>query len=167
MAQRRPTGLRLRKHADKSGDRNDDGSWPFAGLSIVDDQGRPVELPPKSIVLTPSKITEGISEGWLTAEGANPVIRPAGPSQAVWASTHTGQPHVFIHYDRIVLHTREGDVAYNVTHQPDKYADDSVADARGNITKANSHNDRTKVTEDRYSAGQTRVDHFYVLELEG
>lgn len=148
----RPQGLVLRKHADKTGDRLDDGSWPSAGVSIVD-HDRAAADPPQSIILTPGKIAEGVREGWASTEGDTPVVRPAGPTMADWNSSHTGTPHVFIHLDRVVLHTREGDVAYKVTHQPDKYVD--------------SDNPREKVTAEKYAAGNTRVDNFYLLELEG
>lgn len=168
-AKTRPEGLRLRKHADKStgtripkydpntgekrlvnpdtpGDAHE--PWPLLGVSIANGDG-----PPKRITLTPSKIAEGVAEGWITVEGGTPVVRAAGPTPDVWASSHTGQPHTFIHYDSITLRTLDGDFAYKVVHQPDKY----VASA----------NPKDKVTRAAYESGNTRVDNFYVLELEG
>jgi hypothetical protein len=51
----------------------------------------------------------------------------------------------------VVFHFLDGDVRYEVTHQPDKYADPG--------------DDETPVTEKVYKAGKTRVDHFYGLKL--
>jgi hypothetical protein len=144
MARPRPTGLQLRKHADKSagGDRPD-GGWPLAGVSIVGDV-------PASTMLTPAFVEVGKIEGWVETEGDRVVYRPAGPANDRMQSRHT-----FVHYDTVILKTLDGVVRFKVTHQPDKYADGDGA------------SDRTKVTDDHYTAGRTRVDNFYRLELEG
>jgi hypothetical protein len=85
---------------------------------------------------------------------------------------------VFHHYSALVLHLVDDDGAgydlrYRVTHQPDKYADNSTpgeaTDDRpqaDRIASGNTHDDDTPVTDELYAAGQTRVDHFYDLELE-
>lgn len=167
------TVLRLRKHADKTtgtrvvkydpdtGEKklvnpatpgDDHEAWPFAGVSFASENGEAGE-PPAVTTISPDKISEGVSEGWASTEGGTPVVRPAGPTQADWNSGQTGQPHLFMHYDKVTFHTLDGDVTYRVTHQPDKYAADG--------------DDETPVTEDVYADGATRVDHFYRLELEG
>lgn len=151
--------LRIRKHADKSGSRLADGAWPLAGMSFEDG-------PPDATTINVDKVNEGISEGWITAEGGVPVVRPAGPTPDVWVSTHTGSPHFFMHYERLVFHSREGDVAYAVTHQPDKYADHAHATHPDQVDAFDADDD-TPVTEKVYAAGATRVDHFYGLEREG
>jgi hypothetical protein len=58
-----------------------------------------------------------------------------------------------MHADAIILKTTDGDVRYRVTHQPDKYVDGGK--------------DTDKVTTEHYEAGNTRVDHFFDLKLEG
>jgi len=151
-------GLVIRKHADKSGPQPDDGPWPLAGVSLVS--------APKVTTISTSLLQQAVGEGWASVEGANAVVRPAGPTQDVWNSTHTGQPHVFIHHDRIVFHTLDGDVVYRVTRQPDKYADHGAATYPDQV-KAFKATDDTQVTPDIYAAGATRVDHFYVIEMEG
>lgn len=158
-------GLVIRKHADTRGQQRlvrfdpvtgekklvnpatpgeDHEPWPLLGITL--------EKAPDLTTATTQLVAQGIAEGWLTAENQRPVVRPAGPTQDVLASTHTGQPHLFVHCDRIVFHTLDGDIAYRVTHQPDKYA------ATGD--------DDTPVTPEVYAAGATRVDHFYRLTKE-
>lgn len=176
--------LVLRKHADKAtqtrvvkydcdtGERklvnpatpgDDNEPWPLAGVSFCEQNGETCE-PPALTTITPRKVSEGVAEGWITTEGAIPVVRPAGATQDVWESTQTGEPHLFIHYDSITFHTIEGDFTYRVTHQPDKYADHSQATYE---TEEFDADDDTPVTPEVYEAGATRVDHFYVIELEG
>jgi hypothetical protein len=147
-------GLRVRKLADKSGgeavrlaERADSpaGSWPLAGVRIEGEIPQAPRLPT-------SFVARGVAEGWIVGEGHHPVMRPAGRADNPWAPTDAApQPHVFHHYDMLVLRTVDGDVRYRVVHQPDKYADPG--------------DDDTPVTDDAYASGQTRVDHFYVLEL--
>lgn len=166
--------LRIRKLADKSngervirydpvtGDKKlvnpatpgeEHEPWPLAGIDFVDENGQPTD-PPQETSISTSKVSEGISEGWLTREGERPVVRPAGRTQGEWNSTHSGAPHTFLHADTLVFHAAVGDVRYRVTHQPDKYVDTDWAD------------DETPVSPELYAAGNTRVDHFYGLELE-
>ena len=146
--------LYLRKRADRSaGGEMPEGGWPLAGISIVDSEHNKTAEPPAETSISPSKIAEGVKEGWLTVTNARPVVRPAGPTMDDWQSSQNGQPHVFMHYDSITFHTIEGDVTYKVVHQADKYVD--------------SDDDTEKVTKAKYAEGNTRVDHFYLLELEG
>jgi hypothetical protein len=147
---------------DTAGDEHE--AWPLVGVSFANPDDGSRADPPKLTTINTQKITEGISEGWVTAEGANPVVRPAGPTMDTWHSTQTGQPHIFMHYDRLTFHTLDGDFTYKVTHQPDKYADHAEATYE---IKAFKSDDKTKVTPEIYEAGATRVDHFYVIELEG
>lgn len=181
MAKTTPTrleGLVVRKHADKStGERvvrfdpvtgekklvnpatpgDDHEPWPLAGITL--------EVAPERTTVTTQLVAQGISEGWLTAEGQRPVVRPAGPTQDILASSHTGQPHLFVHADRLVFHTLTGDVAYRVVHQPDKYADHDQATWPDQVD-AFAGDDDTPVTPEIYAAGATRVDHFYGLVKE-
>lgn len=134
--------LQLRKHADRSGDEPEPGqSWPLAGISIVGDE------PPRETTISTKLVRQARREGWLETIGENVVHRPGGPADDEWADTHT-----FIHLDAIVFHTLDGDVRYRVTKQPDKFVegDDPAA----------------PVTPEIYAEGNTRVDHFYELELE-
>ena len=72
----------------------------------------------------------------------------------------------FVQAQAIVFHTLDGDVRYRVTHNPDKYADDSTVGERNMPNDDNSHGDDTPVTDEMYASGQTRVDHFYDLVRE-
>jgi hypothetical protein len=94
-------------------------------------------------------VDRAVAEGWATRVNAETVHRPSGPADDPW----DGGPenHVFVHCDAVVFHFLDGDVRYEVTHQPDKYADPG--------------DDETPVTEKVYKAGKTRVDHFYGLKL--
>lgn len=145
-------GLRVRKLADRSGGEAakwadlpgaPPGTWPLAGVRVEGD------VPP-TCRLPASWVARGIAEGWLLGEGHETVVRPSGPANAPWRPDK--QPHVFHHYDTLVLKTEAGDIKYEVIHQPDKYA------AEGD--------DDTPVTDEMYAAGQTRVDHFYDVRLE-
>jgi hypothetical protein len=138
-----PGGLRLRKHADKSGDRTSHGGWPLAGVSIEGD-------PPNTCIVSTSLVTAGKTEGWLATEGDRVVTRPGGEPGNEW---RIDKVHNFLHLDAVIFKTRDGDVRYQVIHQPDKYVE---GDAPGE-----------EVTDEHYAAGNTRVDHFYRLELEG
>lgn len=119
--------------------------WPLLGVQV---EG---EIPTACRVPS-SFVARGVAEGWIEGVNGRPVVRPAGPAQSAWNSSHTGQPHVFMHFDALVLKCMGGDVRFVVTHQPDKYVDS---------------NDPTEpVTPELYVAGATRVDHWYGLELE-
>lgn len=118
---------------------------PLLGVRIEGETPRECRVPT-------SWVARGIAEGWIEGVNGRPVVRPAGPTQEVWDSSHTGQPHVFTHYDTIVIKCLDGDVRYRVTHQPDKYVDSDDPDE--------------PVTPEIYAEGRTRVDHWYGLELE-
>lgn len=132
--------LKIRKLADRTGDPFPDGTWPAAGIKLEHDE------PPATLTVPMDWAIRAQSEGWVTLGGATVVHRPGGPADDQWRVTHT-----FTHAETLTIHTVDGDVTYRVTHQPDKYhADDNEA----------------QVTPEAYEAGQTRVDHFYRLELE-
>lgn len=151
----RDTGARKLVNPATPGE--DHEPWPLLGLEVVGD------VPEETRVPT-SWVSRGISEGWLEGINGRPVVRPAGPRQDTWNSTQTGTPHVFTHYDEIVLKTVTGDIRYRVTHQPDKYADYDQATHTDRL-KAFTADDDTPVTPAAYEAGATRVDWFYDLEL--
>lgn len=178
------TVLTIRKHADQTGQQRvvrfdcDTGekklvnpatpgdaheSWPLAGISFADPAGNHAD-PPALTTISSGKLAEGLAEGWATATGARPVVRPAGPTMEDWNSGQTGQPHMFMHYDTVTFHTLDGDFTYNVTHQPDKYADHDEATYE---IAAFDADDTTEVTPEIYEAGATRVDDYYTLALEG
>lgn len=150
-----PGALQINKLADKSGNRNEDGSWPLAGVRIVGD-------PPIEISVPQSYVTRARAEGWMTLENEQVVYRQAAPNDDPLAAS----PHQFMQADAIVIHTVDGDVRYRVTRQPDKYADNAVIDERGRVVKASDYDDETRVTDEIYDAGETRVDAFYNLTLE-
>lgn len=133
--------LVIRKLADRSGDCLEDGSWPLAGISIVD--------PPQEVSIPQDYVMAARDQGWASVEDMNVVYRSSAPLDDPTAQA----PHIFVHATAIVFRTVDGDVRYRVVHQPDKYASDG--------------DDDTPVTDGIYSAGNTRVDHFYRLELEG
>lgn len=114
-------------------------SWPSAGVSIYG------ELLDKCSAPT-SLIARGIAEGWVEAEGEELVHEPAGPPSNPWSRTNT-----FLHYDAIIIKTVDGDVRYQVTHQPGHY-DDPPPDEPSGSKYADSD-----------PSGQ-RVDWFYELE---
>ena len=155
-------GLRVRKLADRSeGERivrydpetgekklvnpHTEGDahepWPLLGLVIEGD-------PPATCRVPMSFVQLGVDEGWIELDNPRPAHRPGGPPANPWKVTHT-----FIHADAIVLKTIDGDVRYRVTHQPDKYVDGNDA--------------AELVTDEKYAAGDTRVDWFYGVALEG
>jgi hypothetical protein len=113
--------------------------WPLAGVEIVG------EVPEQTSVPT-GWVAKAKAEGWVTVEGETVVHRPGGSPDNLWGTTHT-----FLHADSITIHTVDGDVKYNVVHQPDKYVEDG--------------SDDDEVTDEIYQAGETRVDWFYGLEL--
>jgi hypothetical protein len=154
-----PGLLRVRKLADRSegervvrydpetGERHlvnpatgEPESWPLAGVQIEGD-------PPQLTSASTSFVANAVAEGWIELVSERLEHRPGGPSNEPWRITHT-----FVHANALVIHTADGDVRYRVVHQPDKYA------ANGD--------DSTTVTPEIYAAGETRVDHFYGLELE-
>lgn len=127
--------------------------WPVAGLEI--------ENKPTTCRVPTSFITKGVAGGWLSLDGIELVHRPGGPAEDPWRSTHT-----FTHAKTVTLHTVDGDIVYRVTHQPDKYAvtDRELINEEKGYVKENI-DPEMKVTPEIYAAGDTRVDHFYDLEL--
>lgn len=108
--------------------------WPLAGVQI---KGKP----PKELELPTSFVANGVAEGWIEIEDAEPVHRPGGVPENHWALTHT-----FVHGEAIVLKTLDGDVRYRVVDNPDKWP------AEKNL-------------RDEGFGGEVR--HFYRLKLEG
>jgi len=158
------TGTRVKRYDPETGasfllnpETGQPEPWPFAGVRL--DQA------PEVATISTSKVAEGIAEGWLEGVNGRPVVRPAGPTQTDWNSSHTGQPHVFLHYDALVFKTVDGDITYTVAHQPDKYADHGQA-ADPDQVDAFDGDDDTPVTPEYYAAGATRVDHFYGIVKE-
>jgi hypothetical protein len=135
--------------------------WPLAGVKIVGDTPRSTRVPT-------TWVAKAKAEGWLTLEGEDIVHRPGGSAENRWGTTHT-----FVHADAVVLHTLDGDVRYKVVHQPDKYADNSTVENDGKKGEdglvhgtENTLSSETKVTDEHYLNGETRIDWFYGLELE-
>jgi hypothetical protein len=176
----RPVGLRIRKLADRSSGSRETRydpttgqkylhnpatggaePWPLAGIQLDGADGS--EGPPQTIGISTTVVDNGRAEGWITVEGENVVHRPGGPPGNLWAVTHT-----FRQVDTLIFHTVDGDVRYRVTHQPDKYAvvDRVTANDDKRLVREEIDPD-AEVTDEIYAAGDTRVDWFYVAELEG
>jgi hypothetical protein len=156
-----PVGLSIRLRADRSDPSAQaaelpgapPGTWPLLGVEAVDLFQRPVPWPQR-VRVAEGAVQRWISQGAASGESHEVVTRPAGTAADPWAPTPTAPtPHIFHQYERITFKGMDGDVTYRVTHQPDKYA------AEGD--------DSTPVTDELYAAGDTRVDWFYDLELEG
>lgn len=127
--------------------------WPLLGITL-DNKPTRCRVPVTWVV-------KGIAGGWLELDGMELVHRPGGPANDKWRMTHT-----FTHARTLTLHTLEGDVVYRVTHQPDKYAvveREILNEAKGLVRE--HVDDEMPVTDEIYAAGDTRVDHFYDLEL--
>lgn len=124
--------LRIRKLADKSVGRRevthdretgephlydpdtpgyDHEPWPLAGIKIEGDAPALTRVPMKFV-------DTARAEGWIRLEGEKITHAPAGPPGRPWSRTHT-----FITGDRVVIVTVDGDVVYDVTHNPGKYDD--------------------------------------------
>jgi hypothetical protein len=127
--------------------------WPLLGLEI--------DNKPTTCRVPTSFVVKGIAGGWLTLDGIELVHRPGGPADDKWRSTHT-----FTHAKTLTLHTLSGDVVYRITHQPDKYAvtNREVINEAKNLIREDIDSEMP-VTDEIYAAGDTRVDHFYDLEL--
>lgn len=144
------TGERVTRYDQETGakklvnpatDGDDHEPWPLAGVEAVGEVPAEVDFPTHFVA-------RGKAEGWITLEGEEVVHRPGGPPDNVWAVTHT-----MVQAQEIVLHLASGDVRYKVVHQPDKYVAEGT--------------DKTKVSDELYAAGQTRVDYFYGCKLVG
>lgn len=128
-------------------------SWPLLGVEPLDVLGKT----PKRTRISGKLVQRGIAEGWLEAEGEQLAHRPGGPADNRWRVTHT-----FVHYDRLVFKTPDGDLAYRVVRQPDKFVARVDDDGAKLVRSADA-----EVTEEIYAAGETAVEHVYELELEG
>lgn len=114
--------------------------WPLLGVE-------PVGALPDEMEISTNFVAKGKAEGWISTEGEEVVHRQGGPAENPWAATNT-----FVQCAEIVFHFTSGDVRYKVTRQPDKYAAEGT--------------DRTKVTDDMYAEGATRVDRFYRCKIQ-
>lgn len=110
--------------------------WPTAGVKL--------EVAPDECRLATTVVDRGVEEGWIELVNDQLVRRPAGP-----AENPTRSWHYFNHCTQIIFHTVDGDVEYDVIYQPDKYVD--------------SDDPTESVTDERYAAGETRVDWFYTV----
>jgi hypothetical protein len=110
-----------------------------------------LEDAPQKTQIPTRYVDNAVAEGWMARYGERAVVRPAGPTQDKLISTYSGTPHTFVHCDSIGISTVDADYMYKVVHQPDKYV------GNGDLTD--------KVTPEIYEAGNTRVDHFYGVEL--
>jgi hypothetical protein len=106
-------------------------------------------------------VNSAVSEGWAELVNSRVVYRPSGPPEDPWGAAWP--PHLFIHADAITFHFLDGDVTYEVTHQPDKYADYEQATYPAQIDSFEG-DDSTPVTPEVYEAGATRVDNLYCLK---
>lgn len=110
---------------------------------------RPEGELPEECTVGNNFVARAISEGWASLVNQRVVFRPSGPANDRWGSAYP--PHAFIQADAVLFHFIDGDVRYDVVHQPDKYAA--------------SGDDATIVDDTIYQSGDTRVDHFYGLRL--
>lgn len=124
------------------------------GLTVRKLKGGGIRLEdaPEQTLIPTRYVDQAVAEGWMRRINERPVVRPAGPTQDILNSSFNGSPHLFIHCDTIIIYTVDGDYHYVVQHQPDKY----VA----------SGDDESIVSPEVYAAGDTRVDHFYAVELD-
>jgi hypothetical protein len=98
---------------------------PLRGVQIED-------KPPKRAKLPTGFVANGISEGWIEAEGEGElVVRSSGPRENPFGPA----PHTFIHYDALIFKTVDGDVRYEVVENPDKWPEekDGVAGFGGEV----------------------------------
>jgi hypothetical protein len=159
-------GMSLHKFADKSNPNAlaqelpgaPVGHWPVdtrKGVMGVEHVGEPVAY----AELATSLVSRGIAEEWIIPEAEEVVHRPGGPPDDPWRVTHT-----FRHFTHLTV----AGVEYRVVHQPDKYADYGEATYPDDVEPFLADDD-TAVGEpdgEIYSAGATRVDWFYGVELE-
>lgn len=102
--------LVVRKLADKTAGGG--APWPSAGVRL--------ESIPNLTRVSMRWVDENRADGWIRIEGEKIVHAPAGPPQRPWARSHT-----FITADRIIFDTVDGEVVYDVVHNPGKYDDTS------------------------------------------
>lgn len=83
---------------------------PFLGIEIEGD-------PPTETQFSTNFVAQGRQEGWIEVVGEERVFRSSGPPENPWGTP----PHVFLHYEKIIIKTVNGDLVYKVTEQPDKW----------------------------------------------
>lgn len=132
--------------------------WPLAGVRFEGEAPDQVSVPM-------DWVQRAVAEGWAELVNQRAVVRPAGPTQDVLVSSHTGAPHTFIQADEVIFHMIDGDYRYKITRNPDKYAVDSVGVVNADKGLIGVRISKTKkVTPEVYSAGQTEVCWDYMLE---
>lgn len=132
--------------------------WPLLGVVFEGD-------PPTEATIPTGMVVTGVSEGWIERVNPTHVMRPAGPTQDVMESGHSGNPHFFTHCDEMIFKMHDGDYRYRVVHQPDKYAvtgKNLVNEEKGLYLEV--IDPEMPVTPEIYALGETRVDNFYGLE---
>lgn len=114
----------------------------FAGVVFIDRISKVQVDPPETFTVPHDYVDK---HHWIEVVNPTAVVRAAGSAEKPYAKTHT-----FPHAEALVLHMADGDYRYRVVRQPDKYFDNggaAVADVGGDPN--------------------TRVDWYYVVELEG
>jgi hypothetical protein len=166
--------LRVRKVADRNSPHtvvND----PNTGRAVIISTETGREEPRKLLGVrpegeAPDETTVGTgfiqraqAEGWAELVNPRVVYRPSGPADRRWDAAFP--PHTFVHADAVVFHFMDGDVRYDVVHQPDKYVA-SATEYKGKTidTVPDFSLDDEPVTDQVYSDGRTRVDNFYGLK---
>lgn len=127
-----PQGLVIRKLADYSeGQHTRITRWnPDTGLKYVADaatgEPRPwpilgvvLESAPRTTIIPTTTVNRGRNEGWIFLEGATVKHESGGPPEDPWRVTHTFEPA-----KAVVFRTVDGDVRYQVVHNPGRYIDE-------------------------------------------
>lgn len=99
------TGEKRLVNPDTPGDEHE--PWPLAGVQIED--------PPDETTASTTFVNAGVAEGWIDLVGSRVQHAPGGPPADQWRVTHT-----FIEADRLVFHTVDGDLVYDVVANPGK-----------------------------------------------
>lgn len=130
-----------------------DHPWPLLGIRLANK--------PAQTKVPITWVNRAMADGYVELNDTSLAHRPGGPPSNPWQSTHT-----FTHAKTLTIHTLDGDVVYKVVHQPDKYAcSDKAASLLPDGAEVPEYDSETEVTPEIYNAGQTRVDHWYGLEL--
>lgn len=122
--------LSIRIHADRSGPEPPPGEpWPMAGVSFGDRDTK--SAPPRRALVATSQLATWRDRGVLSTEGSRIVLRSGGPTDNPWkVDPVRGIPHMFEHLDRVIFHTLDGDVVYDVVENPDKWPAEKLDDTQ-------------------------------------
>ncbi len=98
----------VRKHADRSGELNEDGSWPLSHVSIVGD-------PEVEWGVSDTYVAKAVQEGWLSFE--NPTVLTTEVDGIAYSRgpVLTGS--------EVVLDVEGGELRYEVLEAPGRYRD--------------------------------------------